>query len=225
MVRVVVGMATMKGREGQCLMALNSLSEQTKRPDAIYVYDNAKLPNLTDNGKFYGLTLEPEPCIYLSCDDDLIYPPTYVADMVAAVEQFGGIVTHHGRKLRGKGLSYYTAHAWFSCLKEVAENVVLDVPGTGVSAWNTGEVGLRSIIKARPFKMTDVHVGLFAAQKGYTITLLKHKSGYIKQQSVKGGIYESERGKAKKQQELCDLILEIKSCGMNKAMSLKRKQG
>jgi len=111
--KTVVGMATFKGREKAVDTAINSLSNQV---DEIILYDNEVNPDLTDNGKFYGLSLQKEPCYYFTCDDDLFYPSNYVETMIESIERLGGIVTHHGRKLKGLYLSYYRGHENFRCL-------------------------------------------------------------------------------------------------------------
>ena len=70
--RKIVGIATFKGREKALQKAIESLQYQC---DEIIIYDNEVNPNLTDNGKFYGLTLQDKPCYFFTCDDDLQYPP------------------------------------------------------------------------------------------------------------------------------------------------------
>ena len=115
--RVIVGMATFKGREKAVDKACKSLSKQV---DLIYLYDNEQNEDLADNGKFYGLELEKEPCIYLSCDDDLLYPSGYIQYMISKSTQYNSIVTLHGRRYnrpivafkRGFNLNYHCLHSY-----------------------------------------------------------------------------------------------------------------
>ena len=105
--KVVVGMATMPGREQLVIKAVESLKPQC---DHIHVYDNGKEEvDLTDNGKFRFLELYTEPVYYFSCDDDFIYPKDYVSRSIKAIERRKSIITYHGRKLVGKNKNYYTA--------------------------------------------------------------------------------------------------------------------
>ena len=102
--KVIVGMATTSARKEFAEIAMASLRDQV---DSIILYNNDEYTNdLTDNGKFYGLNFIEEPCYYFTCDDDIIYPATYVQDMIAKIEEYGCIVTHHGRRLKGLNVEY-----------------------------------------------------------------------------------------------------------------------
>lgn len=174
--KVIVGMATFKGREKSCDKALKSLSSQV---DTIYLYDNERNEDLTDNGKFYGLELIDEPCIYLTCDDDLLYPPNYVEVMVEAIEKHNCIVSHHGRILSGLDVDYYSGHKSFRCLDEVRAWLRLDVCGTGVTGFKTDYFNPK-LWDAEDKRMSDLVFSLEAIKQGKTITLLPHVKGWIK---------------------------------------------
>jgi len=173
--KVIVGMATFKGREKACDTALKSLSKQV---DTIYLYDNEKNEDLADNGKFYGLELIDEPCIYLSCDDDLLYPPNYVEVMVKAIETHKCIVSHHGRILTGLDVDYYSGHKSFRCLDEVRAWQLIDVCGTGVTGFST-EYFNPQLWDAQDKKMSDLVFSLEAKKQDKRITLLPHSKGWI----------------------------------------------
>lgn len=181
---IVIGMATFdgKGREESIVKAVNSLVSQLSKGDEIRIYNNATAEiNLTDNGKFYFLSKLDKPVYYFTCDDDLEYPPTYINDMVEAIERTKTIVTHHGRILMGPNRNYYRGHQAFRCLNDVNEELVIDVPGTGVTAFSTEYFNPINLWAAPQKKMSDIVFGYQAAIENKTITLLKHKAGYIKQ--------------------------------------------
>jgi len=207
--RIIVGMATFKGREKVRAQAIESLKGQV---DEIILYDNEHNPDLTDNGKYYGLTMCKEPVYYFSCDDDLLYPPTYIEDMIAAIEQHKCIVTHHGRILRGIDYAYYTGHLAFRCLGAVNETQQIDVPGTGVTGFRTDYFNPVGIHQAEDKKMADLVIGLEAAKQDKRIMLLKHSEGYIKQLTIEPGtaIYDTEHKSAYRQQQLANEIYKIK---------------
>jgi len=48
--------------------------------------------DLTDNGKFYSLDTIKEPEYYLTCDDDIIYPPNYVETIKKAIDYYGDLI-------------------------------------------------------------------------------------------------------------------------------------
>lgn len=175
--KIVVGMATFRGRERCVQEAIDSLVNQV---DEIVLYDNESNPDLTDNGKFYGLNILEEDCYYLSCDDDLIYPADYANRMVEAIERKGGIVSHHGRILLGQNRSYYTGHKTFHCLKYNNSEARIDVAGTGVSGWKTSEFNPKHLAFAKDKRMSDIIFSLEAARQRVPIHVLRHRGGYIK---------------------------------------------
>lgn len=174
--RVIVGMATFKGRERSVKLACDSLSNQV---DDILLYDNEQGKDLTDNGKFYGLELIKEPCYYFTCDDDLHYPSDYVATMIEAIERTGTIVTHHGRKLRGLDRSYYRGHENFRCLDENTFEGRIDVCGTGVTAFRTDYFKPKNLHQHPLQKMSDIIFSYEAVKQGKDITILKHTNKWI----------------------------------------------
>ena len=208
--KVIVGMATMAGREKYLDMAVNSLQRQV---DEIIIYDNKDKPGLTDNGKFYGLTEFSEPVYYLSCDDDLIYPPNYASDMVQAIRRTGTIVTHHGRKLSGLGKDYYHDHECFRCLTSNNIEQTIDVAGTGVTGFYTGYFNPVGIHKTKDKRMSDLIFSLEAAKQNKIITLLKRPFGYIKEAGVPyfQTIAGQDSGKATRQIEIADEIIKTKA--------------
>lgn len=181
--KVVVGMATMPGREKYLQRAIASLDKQV---DEIYLYDNGVSEDLTDNGKFWGLTQINEPCYYFTCDDDIIYPHDYVQVMVSAIESFNGncVVTHHGRQLLGLDRPYYKGHKSFRCLGSVVASETLDVLGSGVSAFRTDRINPVGIHLSEHKRMSDLVFSLWLAENKVCIKLIPHESGWLKDLGV-----------------------------------------
>jgi hypothetical protein len=208
--KVIIGIATYKGREPFLKKTIKSLIGQA---DQIRIYDNEKRDiNLTDNGKFFFLQEYTEPVYYLSCDDDIIYPPTYVKDMIKAIDKHKCIVTHHGRILTGgKGANYYRSHKAFRCLGEVSRNVVLDVAGTGVTGFRTDYFNPSEIWKSEDKKMSDLVFSLEAKKQGKQIMLLTHPVGYLKDGGVpvQNTIFGQHSKLCPRQNELADSILGL----------------
>ncbi|WP_298234194.1 FkbM family methyltransferase [uncultured Azohydromonas sp.] len=112
--QIVAGMATVPGSEVALRAAVSSLLPQV---DRLYLYLNGYQavpafvrhnPKITaqldpdgrrwgDAGKFWGLA-QCSDAIYLSCDDDILYPADYVQRLVAELAQDGGrsVVGVHG---------------------------------------------------------------------------------------------------------------------------------
>ena len=212
---ITANLATIKSRRYTLQGVIDSLKDQV---DTVRVYANDYVPEVrdaevytgedyTDNSKFYWL-LESEG-IYLSCDDDLIYPPDYVETILEGMRKYPGCwITFHGRKLLGYGLDYYRGHLVYRCLGDVAGDYELDVPGTGVSAFNTKDFKF-DMREWKYKRMSDIMAGQEIAKRKKKIICLSHKSGWIKHLENKSTIYHEEIGKPSQNQQ-ADLIYEMR---------------
>lgn len=204
--KVIVGMATTNKRRKYAIEAMNSLAPQV---DEIRLYDNdAELHDYTDNAKFYYLSHYKEPVYWFSCDDDLIFPPTYVKDMINKIEEHKCIVTHHGRRLRGLSLDYYTGHYGYRCLSFNPADYPISVAGTGCTAFRTDYFNPVEIYRSEDKKMADLVFSLEAKKQNKKIVVLSHREGYIKQLPVPSEltIYHDQKNKAVRQMELANEI-------------------
>ena len=212
--KVIVGMATMKGREKECEKAVKSLLMGSVKPDDVVVWNNAKADiDLTDNGKFYGLEkYKNEAVYYLSCDDDIIYPYNYIEKCLKEIRIHKCIITFHGRKLKGLGLNYYRQHKGYSCLQTYPQTAEIDVPGTGVSAWSTEYFNPVGIHLAEDKKMSDLVFALKAAQFNKKIMHIGHSGNWIVDQKIpiENTIYGTENKNCDRQNEIADEIYRIK---------------
>lgn len=211
---ITANIATMKCREDVLLSAVASLIHQV---DIIRIYGNDYLPEVpgaecykgadyTDRSKFYFI--QPGE-IYLTCDDDLIYPPDYVDTIKNAMERYPeSVITFHGRRLKGKGLSYYHGHEVFACLRDVWGDHLVDVPGTGVSAINTDKF-MPDVIRYKHDRMADILLGMECAKAGKSIVCIGHRLGWILPLNGKNPIYDRERIAPFIQNKLTDEIYDI----------------
>ena len=210
--KIVVGIATTGTRQRQLKHTLESLNDQTLKPDHIHVYDNSKEEvDYTDNGKFYFLQFYDEPIYYLSCDDDILYPEDYVEKIVSQVDYRGCIVTYHGRILKGQGRNYYREHSACSCTKSFVQTHKLDVAGTGVTAFRTDYFNPVDIYKAEDKCMSDLVFSLEATKQGKEIIHLGHKGNWIIGQIVDDGIYDRFNQDCTRQNEIADEIWLLKN--------------
>jgi glycosyltransferase involved in cell wall biosynthesis len=204
---IIVGIATFKGREELLKRTIESLDGQV---DKIIIYDNELNTDLTDNGKFYGLTLQKKACYYFSCDDDIIYPSNYIQHTIQAIEKYNCIVTYHGRKLKGKGLEYYHGHDAYSAFKNVSQDMQIDIAGTGVTAFKTSYFNPIDLINSQYKKMSDVIFSLEAKKQNKKILMLTHGQEWIKEQRTKINIHTEQIKNSQTQTKLCDEILRLK---------------
>lgn len=174
--------------------------------------------DLTDNGKFYFLSELKEDCYYFTLDDDLLYPKNYVDETIKKINIHGCIVTYHGREIISEGRNYYTGNKAYRCLDAVNEDVIIDVAGTGVTAFKTDY--FKPIIHNSEYKlMSDLVFSLEASKKNKKIVCAKHEHGWIRPILLPDefSIYESFRNKDQSiQNKIADEIFRNKIAKKNK---------
>lgn len=131
--------------------------------------------------------------IYLSCDDDLIYPPDYVKVMKERLEHYD-IVTCHGRNFNSFPIqSYYkSAGSKYRCLDKVSTDIPVMIGGTGCMAFRPDNFNI-SIADFPSKYMADIHFSIKARKEGKKIMCIAHEAGWIKYQPVENTIYDRFR--------------------------------
>lgn len=167
------------------------------------------LSNKGDAEKFFGA--ETLSGYVLTCDDDLIYPPDYVAKMVEAVDKWKGhaIVSLHGRELKpGKIASYYAPSSRvdaFRCLYDVPHDHLIQngAVGTGVMAWNADNVTIHYDWFKSP-NMADIWLAVNAKQLDIPMVIAAHREGWLTYIDQPEGttIWEQHFGNDTKQTEI-----------------------
>lgn len=141
----------------------------------------------TDLGKFHWLHSIKEHELYLSCDDDIIYPPDYV-QVIRRHEHLGAVLSFHGRILNplGNPKSYYRGgHVCYSFLDACPVSLQLHVPGTGVMAIFTTDAEIDPVPDDAPNCMADL---VFANMCQSDIHLIPHSGNWLKNTYVHGCI-------------------------------------
>jgi hypothetical protein len=190
----LVAVATTPDREALLPASLGSLRKQCDRLH-VYLNGHADVPAcVRELADVYAGGEENEGAdkkfhwsreydgIYLSCDDDFVYPPDYVARMTAGVERFGGraLVTAHGRtypphptnvadQLRGRS-------ATLTC--RVPHGRWVNHAGTGVLAWDARVVQVP--LEYPVLNMTDVQLSAWANREEIPIWVVPHNPGWLK---------------------------------------------
>ena len=92
---------------------------------------------LRASGKFYGLLQQTGPCLYFCFDDDILYPPDYVARMTAAIRRYGGLafVGVHGTSYPGSRTSYTLDRKGRHFASRLRLDRVIDELGSGTVAF------------------------------------------------------------------------------------------
>lgn len=135
--------------------------------------------------------------IYLSCDDDFVYPPDYVARMAGAVQHWGGraLVTAHGRTFPPKPKDLADQVFKGSLATHVPKGRWVNHAGTGVLAWDATQI---QVPLSYPVKnRSDVQLSAWANARGIPIWLVPHSPTWLKpirhQGSTVGAASRAER--------------------------------
>lgn len=187
--RVRVGIASMAGREAGLETVLRCLAPQADEimvylngmsavPENLSHYSNVRYfvgPDYADRAKF--LFIDGFTGYYLTCDDDIEYPPFYVSHIVDAIERYGkgAIVGWHGTLFNPDFQDYYdktsrTTHTYFNAL---AQDTPVHLLGTGASGLHTSTmpVGFEDF---REPNTADVWLAQKAQNLGVPMVALAH---------------------------------------------------
>jgi hypothetical protein len=136
------------------------------------------------DGKFLWLsTLRRFPkdndTYYLSCDDDLEYPPTYAATMIEAIERHmrKAVISFHGRLVDKKKKKNYIGQT-YRCLGTVDSEQRVHIAGTGVMGMHVSTLALP--IPFPIMNMIDPWVAVEALIQDVPLYVLPHTSKWLK---------------------------------------------
>lgn len=209
--KIIVGIATMNGRETQLANTFDSLCPYV---DEINIYHNG-IANIdyTDNAKLESLQRYKESIYFFSCDDDIIYPNDYISKSIELIEKYKCIITYHGRILKGKGLNYYKGHQSFHCKGANYLDRFIDVAGTGVTAFRTDYFNPIELYNSEHKRMFDLVFSLEAKKQEKKILLGKHDANWLKIQNIplEKTIYGMEVKDCSIQNKLADEIFSLKN--------------
>ena len=189
--KVVAGISSMTKRKEALVDAVNSLVDQV---DLIHLYlqegheytsESEKVVihrdygvDMGDAGKFYKA--QDEDCYFLSCDDDLIYPPDYAQVVCDGIEKYGGkvIVGFHGVIIKDNATHYYRDRKVFHGLDNVAEDKFVNLIGTCSCGFSTEHVKF-GYDDCKVRNIADIWIALYAQETETPIVCLAHKRGWI----------------------------------------------
>jgi len=118
--------------------------------------------------------------VYLSCDDDIVYPPDYVPTMVDAAQHAGrALVTMHGRTYldRPRTVHEVAPGSIGKFHRRVDYGRPVNCGGTGVMAWDCRHVTLPTEWEHR--NMADLQVAAWAQRNEVPMWLVAHQAHYF----------------------------------------------
>ena len=187
--RVRIGIVSIEIRRSALQRVVEALYPQA---DELFVYlndfaqipDFLKKPNISvlhglgdvgDRGKFYGV--DDFEGYFITCDDDIDYPPYYVDHLIDGIERYGrqAVVGWHGSVFLDPFEDYYTATSRrvFSFKSGRPADTAVHVLGTGCSAFHTSTIRVRYDDFKTP-NMADVYLAVLGKQQAVPFVVLKH---------------------------------------------------
>lgn len=191
---IVAGIASVPARVNSLKLVLDSISPQvdlvivtlnghTLVPDYFENYDNLEY-RFADNSrgdaeKFVYASRVPD-CYYFGCDDDLIYNSTFVSYMIDKCNEYGCPVSLAGKRYKYPVASYHRDFKeYYHCLRDVNEDHIVDVVGTGVLCFRTSQIKVKMEAFETP-NMADVWFALQAREQGVQLMCVSHKADYLR---------------------------------------------
>ena len=197
--QVLVGMASIPERERWSLLrAVGSLSPQCDRlvvclneyehpPKELARFHNVEVlmkgedANGGDAEKFAAV--DDWDGIVVTTDDDILYPPDYVARIRQGLEKWGtdhAVGFHGGVTLGWDGFHVCASGKRVRCLGTLLEDDPdINVLGTGAMGFHAGHIPIWRSVFRYP-NMADVHFACHARALGTPMACLSHTTGWIR---------------------------------------------
>jgi hypothetical protein len=240
---ICAGMATIPGREAQCIRAAKSILPYV---DKLFItYNDPAMDRVTANAigevlsiefphrieilysdnsrgdavKFAGIERIEWPFYYFTIDDDIIYPPGYTWTLIHKIEQYNRrpAVGVHAKTLPAEVSSFYRGHkVMYHTTTRVSKDQVVNCLGTGCLAFHSStiEVGMEDFIEPN---MADIYFAIAAQKQNVPLISIARPANWLKIQEVKNTIYEQEHKNDWKQTTIWNLA------GKETGMELKTK--
>jgi len=221
---IYAGMATVAGNDVAMRAAVMSLLPQV---DKLFLYLNGfrEIPaflkkfdkivchldedgtRFGDAGKFWGLE-QVNDAIYMTCDDDILYPVDYTARMVEELAQTGGrgILCVHGSLLLQPMSNFYAqgARSVFHFAQDLIRRRRIHVSGTGTCVFHSGTVRMK-LTDFEHRNMADIWLTKYAEENDIPRYVIPRRAAwltplkvdrptiYADSNSATGGKYDTSR--------------------------------
>lgn len=199
---IVAGMATMPTRGETAPTAIASVLPQVDRlwlfldrfeaipdyarHDKIKILRSQDVGDIRANGKLLGIRLESEPCIFFGVDDDLLYPPNYVATLRGHLAKYDDrvVVGSHGAVLKSRIKTYRSSRRVYGFSRHLLWDHVVDVLGSACVAFSTRVCNFD--VKAWTYvNMVDLQFALEARRAGLPMISVRRPRRWITQLAFK----------------------------------------
>ena len=193
--RAMVSIASVPSREPSLRNVVGSLLHQAGRIN-VYLNGYAETPEYLDHpklvvarsqeygdvgdaGKFFWLGSDAD--YYLTCDDDILYPPDYVARTIAAIERYGrrAVIGWHGALLDEPFSDYYATRTILSFYRECKFDTPVHVLGTGATGFHVSTLEIAFPDFHAP-NMADIWLAAKGQRAGVPFIVCAHQANELR---------------------------------------------
>ena len=226
--RIVAGMATMPSRMHTFNLSFSSLIRQV---DHLYLYLDGhqevpaiaqgdsrvtpvfakEIPNLHANGKFIGLKMEAQDCIYICADDDIYFTFDFVKRMreALALQQDRAIVGLHAARLVKPFVRYNQSRKLVTHYNDTLDKLALvDTIGTGAAMFASSAVSF-DVEDWPRVSMADLGLSIEAAKKKIPLYSIERKYPLVAtiEEAQADSLYLARKKEDTLQTKLCKELL------------------
>jgi glycosyltransferase involved in cell wall biosynthesis len=160
------------------LNAYDDIPEVARHPKIRVICGDKALGDLRDNGKFFDLPQDDNTYIF-TLDDDLLYPPDYVARMIHFIEVLGrsSVVGVHGVIFPKENFTQLSQRETFHFSRGCLGHFV-DLLGTGTVAWHSSTLKL-SLSDFGTKGVCDLWFAVAAAKNMVPLFCIPRERGWV----------------------------------------------
>lgn len=224
---LVAGMATMPSRQPTIRAAIGSILSQVDRlflfldrfeteidirHPKIVVLRSQAFGDLRANGKLLGLTMCSGPTRYFTVDDDIRYPPDYVARMNAQLDALPRetVLGVHGSRLRPPVRSYRDDRESLHRAMLRSQHEPVDVIGTDSAAFDTRVLNF-DVRDWDSVNMVDLNFAIECAKRGLRRLLATRRRYWVEalSENQPDSIYAKLKQDDTRQTALANALLKL----------------
>ena len=150
----------------------------------VQVYLSHEYPGLRDNGKFLGFAAQSGDCYYFTADDDILYPPDYVATMIRRIEHYGreAVIGVHGVLIPEEAEGYFSVYRKVLMFKrELEHDALVNNLGTGTVAFHSTLLRGLELEHFRESGMADLYLSVFCKQRNIPMIAIARPDDWLQE--------------------------------------------
>lgn len=150
----------------------------------VSVYLSRDYPGLRDNGKFLAFTAQADDSYYLTADDDILYPPDYVASMIRRIEHYGrqAVIGVHGVLVTEEAEGYFSGYRKvFVFNRELERDALVNNLGTGTVGFHSSLLRGLNMEHFREPGMADLYLSVFCKQHNIPMIAIARPEDWLQE--------------------------------------------